>query len=146
VIPEFDTSGNLPPGIHGATWDELEARYGTTTHRRELLRGLREALDALRDAGCQRAYIDGSFVTSKDDPADFDGCWEASGVEPARLDPVLLDFADARRAQKERYGGELFPAELAADPAGTRFLDYFQHDKHTGAPKGIVALDLEELK
>jgi uncharacterized protein DUF6932 len=58
------------------------------------------------------------------------------------LDPVLLDFSDQRRAQKARFGGELFPAEVPADLAGTRFLDYFQQDKATGASKGIVALDL----
>ena len=48
-------------------------------------------------------------------------------------------------AQQERFRGELFPAEAAADPHGTRFLDYFQQDKLTGEPKGIVAIDLEEL-
>jgi hypothetical protein len=58
---------------------------------------------------------------------------------------VLLDFADARRAQKAKYRGELFPAEAAADPAGTRFLEYFQQDKDTGASKGIVALDMKDL-
>ena len=28
MIPEFDISGNLPPGIHPATWAEVEARFG----------------------------------------------------------------------------------------------------------------------
>lgn len=57
----------------------------------------------------------------------------------------LLDFTDRRATQKAKYGGELFPADLSADPAGTRFLDYFQQDKTTGKPKGIVALDLGDL-
>lgn len=61
------------------------------------------------------------------------------------LDPVLLTFANRRAAQKERFGGELFPADWEADPHGTRFLDYFQQDSVTGERKGIVALDLEEL-
>ena len=77
---------------------------------------------------------------------DFDACWEAVGVDPDLLDPVLLTFADARAAQKDRFHGELFPAEAIADPDGTRFLDYFQRDKLTGEPKGIVSLDLEELQ
>ncbi|MGH8793085.1 MAG: DUF6932 family protein [Stackebrandtia sp.] len=66
-------------------------------------------------------------------------------VDPARLDPELLDFTKRRAAQKAKYGGELFPAESRADPAGTRFRDYFQQDKTTGEPKGIVALDLGDL-
>lgn len=145
MIPDFGREGNLPAGIHETTWDELATRYGTSARRQKLLAGLKQVLHSLRDAGCRRAYIDGSFVTSKNAPGDFDGCWEVVGVDPALLDPVLLDFSTARRAQKAKFGGELFPAEVPADPTGARFLDYFQQDKHTGAPKGIVALDLKDL-
>jgi len=43
-------------------------------------------------AGCRTAYVDGSFVTAKEDPEDFDGCWESEGVSLKALDPVLCDF------------------------------------------------------
>jgi hypothetical protein len=129
VIPDFDAAGNLPAGIHNTAWNELATRYRTTAHRRQLLDGLRLALESLRDAGCRRHYINGSFVTAEDEPGDFDACWEAANVDSRLLDPVLLDFSDRRRVQKAKFGGELFPAELAADPAGTRFLDYFQHER-----------------
>jgi len=33
---------------------------------------------------------------------DFDACWEAGGVDPAVLDPVLLDFSALRAAQKAK--------------------------------------------
>ncbi len=145
TIPPFSDSGNLPEGVHDATWAEIVDRFGANEHRRELLEGLRRALDSLRAAGCRRAYLDGSFVTAKEDPADFDACWEAAGVDPDLVDPVLLGFANRRAAQKARFGGELFPADWDADPHGTRFLDYFQQDKVTGERKGIVALDLEGL-
>ncbi len=145
MIPPFADSGNLPEGVHEATWDEIVDRFGTNARRRELLDGLRRALVSLRAAGCRRAYVDGSFVTGKEEPGDFDACWEIAGVDSALLDPVLLQFSDARAAQKARFGGELFPAEAIADPDGTRFLGYFQRDKHTGEPKGIVAVDLEEM-
>jgi hypothetical protein len=145
MMPPFDAIGNLPPGIHEATWDEFVARYGATPHRLTLLAGLKAALDALRAAGCRRAYIDGSFVTTKVTPGDFDGCWEVGGVDPDLLDPVLLVFANQRAAQKAKYGGEFFPAESAADPFGTRFLEFFQRDKQTGDPKGIVTIDLGGL-
>jgi len=72
----------------------LEAAFGTTQWRRQLLSGLRAALEALRVARCRRAYVDGSFVTAKEVPGDFDGCWEAEDVDPDALDPVLLDFLD----------------------------------------------------
>lgn len=145
MIPPFDERGNLPPGIHKADWDELETRFNGSARRVELLAGLREALVALRDAGCRTAYVDGSFVTAKEEPEDFDGCWDATGVDAGLLDPVLLDFTHARTTQKERFGGELFPAIARADPeSGALFLDFFQRDRD-GERKGIVQIDLEDL-
>lgn len=145
-IPDVDeVTGNLPPGIHQATWEELDRAFGSTPHRRALLEGLRRALSDLRRAGCRRAYVDGSFVTAKEAPGDFDACWDPQGVDPDALEPTLLDFTSRRAAQKARYRGELFIATEAAGPAGTRFLDFFQRDKRTGDPKGIVAPDLGGL-
>jgi hypothetical protein len=145
MIPEFDDRGNLPPGIHSATWTEIVTRYAISTRRRELLDGLLDALHSLKAAGCTSAYLDGSFVTAKEHPDDFDACWEAAGVAPSRLDPELLDFSDERSAQKTRYGGEIFPAETTAEPSGTAFLDFFQRDRTTKQPKGIIAIDLTGL-
>lgn len=144
-IPALDPeTGDLPPGVHDATWDELVAAFGFNARRTELLRGLREALESLGRAGCTRAYVDGSFVTSKVSPGDFDGCWEIAGVDPDLLDPELLQLDEARAAQKARYGGELFPAEAGADLGGTVFVDFFQRDRE-GRRKGIVALDPRSL-
>lgn len=145
-IPEIDPrTGTLPPGIHLATWDELVAMFSTTPHRTALAEGLLRVLRALKSAGCRRAYVDGSFVTAEQDPGDFDGCWDASGVDPGVLDPTLLDFTNGRRAQKTKYGGEMFIAGSTADASGSAFLDFFQKDKQTGDPKGIVAIDLGGL-
>ncbi len=149
MIPTFDAeTGNLPPGIHIVSWQELAARYGGTQHRRKLLDGLQRVLTALQSAGCQRVYVDGSFVTSKEHPGDFDGCWETDGVDIDQLEsiaPTLLDFEDRRRAQKATYGGEMFPARWSAEPTGTAFLEFFQRDKHTGEPKGIIAIELKDF-
>ena len=149
MIPAFDpVSGSLPPGIHDATWSQLVGRYGYTPHRLTLLAGLKSALDTLRQAGRERAYIDGSFVTAKEVPNDFDACWEMAGVDfdlLDRLDPVLLDWSNRRAAQRAKFGGELFIAESAANLWGTLYLEFFQQEQSTGEPKGIVALDLRSL-
>lgn len=98
MIPNFDSEGNLPPGVHTCTWQELVARFGQTPYRRWLIQGLLAALRALSVAGCTLAYIDGSFVTVKEQPGDFDACWDMAGVDPTRLDPVLLNFDQGRLA------------------------------------------------
>jgi hypothetical protein len=145
MIPDLDTGGNLPSGIHHATWTEIVTRYATSTHRRDLLDGLLDALRSLKVAGCATAYLDGSFVTAEAHPGDFDACWESAGVIPDRLDPELVDFSDKCTAQKARYGGELYPAHWPANSEGIPFRDYFQRERITKQPKGIIAVDLTGL-
>lgn len=145
MIPDFQINGNLPLGIHWAEWKNFEKRFGTTIHRRKLLKGLKAAIASLRKAGCRAIYIDGSFVTAKELPNDFDGCWSIEGVDPDLLDPVLLDFSKGRATQKAKYGGELFPAELIEAGSGKTWLDFFQQDRN-GKPKGIVGIRLRKAR
>jgi hypothetical protein len=143
---EFDSSENLPGGVHECTWEEVVRRFGWNGRRRHLLGGLKRALEALKVAGCSRAYIDGSFVTAKEEPGDFDGCWESNGVDVTRLDPVLLETGWPRLAQKVKYFGEMFPASGTAELTTRRtFLEFFQTDKNTGEAKGIVMIDVRRL-
>jgi hypothetical protein len=133
----------LPPGVHWASLREIEARFAQTPHRAHLFQGVVAVAEALRYANCERMYLDGSFVTEKIEPSDFDGCWDAVNVVAVRLDPVLLDFSKGRAAQKLKYRGEMFVS--GALNAGTEtFLDFFQREKLTGTPKGIVAIDLRQ--
>lgn len=120
------------------------ARFGQTQQRLDLISGLKIAMAQLRSVGCPTIYIDGSFVTHKLVPGDFDACWDANGVDMAQLQliaPALLKFDAKRAAQKAIYGGEFFPAGWPADSAGTCFLDFFQMDRD-GNLKGIIAIDL----
>ena len=103
-------------------------------------------MDNLKAADCQTVYIDGSFVTSKEVPNDFDACWEEAGVDPITLDPVLLTFDPGRVTQKAKYLGELFPASIIASSDGFSFLEFFRTDKDTGRPKGIIAIDSGDLR
>jgi hypothetical protein len=148
VIPDFDNLGNLPPGIHSATWPDIQARFGVGLCRQGLLVGLRRALLLLARVGCDTACLVGSFVTNNIFPDDFVVCWDISNVDISRLqleEPVVLDFSNSREAQKVKFGGQLLPVQLL--PAGTRsiFLDFFQRDKSTGDPKGIIAIDLRKV-
>lgn len=134
----------LPPGIHDTDLIEIEARFVTTPHRRNLLDGLRRALSALALAGCKTVFINGSFVTEKDHPGGFDGCWDHDGMDFRLLDPILLTFDNQREAQKRKYLGEMFWAFGPGAP-GLTFLDLFQNDKHSGRPKGILRISLAQL-
>lgn len=145
MVPRFTEDGLLPPGVHWATWGEIEDRLGDNPWRQKLMAGLRAALENLKDAGCRTVYVNGSFATAKDAPGDFDACWDEEGVDPELLDPGLLTFDSGRATQKAKYLGELFPATGVADAGGLSFLEFFQTDTESGEPKGIVAIDLRGL-
>lgn len=143
MIPDLIDIGGpwlvLPPGVHDATLHEIETRFATDGHRKLLFAGLKDGVMALWNAGCRTVLVDGSFVTAKPVPGDFDVCWDTKGVDARRLPPVLLDFSEGRRRQKERYHGEFFPASAIAD--GSHFFsDFFQIDKYTGNAKGIIRI------
>lgn len=142
MLPAFNAEGNLPPGVHWADWPEIVRRFGKNPHRVKLLEGFRIAIQELKAAGCKTVYLDGSFVTEKAQPNDFDACWDLIDVDPDKLDPVFLDFDNRRATQKARFFGELFPAQFSEGISGKTFLDFFQIDKQTGNLKGIVGLNL----
>ena len=120
-------------------WDDVLDRFGWTPTRRRQLDGLADALGLLADAGCRRVWINGSFVTTKDEPGDFDAVWDPSGVDMDALDPVLLDLSAGRVAQKRRFFGELFP-DWVETGSGLVFSEFFQLDRVHGT-KGIVVID-----
>ncbi len=146
MIPEYDHKGNLPPGIHLATWLEIKERYEYNDARRKQLCGLRSALDNLKSAGCKRAYLDGSFITSKACPDDYDLCWEPKGVDDSRIDQLFIVtrfVLPPRKEQKAKYFGEILIT--LNHPAVFDTLSYFQLDDRTGDAKGIISINLDEL-
>ncbi len=136
--------GLLPAGVHEASWDDVMARFGSTERRQVLLAGLFDALRALGAAGCSRFWLDGSFVSAIEEPGDYDACWDWSGVEPALLDPLLLDFSQTGRAlMKAKYLGDLFLSGIEAG-SGKPFVEFFQRTRD-GQVKGIVLLNPKEV-
>ncbi len=107
------------------------------------MEGLLAACRNLAMAGCAKLLLDGSFVTAKALPGDYDAAWETAGVDLNRLDPVLLDLEHPRAAMKAKYLGDLFPASARAAP-GVLFRDFFMTDRN-GVQKGVVLIDLGSL-
>ena len=133
----------LPKGVHQTTLREIRGRFATTPHRKRLFAGFVRAVRELAKAGCKQVYLDGSYVTGSPHPSDYDGCWAANGVDPFKLDHVLLDSSNGRAAQKQKYLGEFF---IDDEPLAEGFIvrDYFQRDKYSKQPKGILLINLPD--
>ena len=122
-IPALQENGELPPGEHSATVDDVEAVFGSSTGRRKLLmRGLRAAIADFELSGVRTLWINGSFTTDKNEPNDIDGCWEyTSDIDIKRLDPVFLG---PRKAMKKNMDWISLYLTLPKRKAAFRFLSF----------------------
>ena len=147
MIPEFDFDGELPPGVHTATLEDVRQRFGRfsrTDRRPKLFAKLSELVEAARTAGIvDRFIIAGSFVTAKAVPNDVDILIifnAATDITQLRLNQRLLVDRDAIR---RRFRGD----DLDVLPVrnGTRrmqaALEFFQYNRDA-KPIGIVEVIL----
>lgn len=137
---KFNAAGLLPQGIHTTTWENFQKEFGFTPCRKELLKGLHKVFFLLTECGCEALYIDGSMVTDKPEPDDWDACFKGSKEAIERLkqtdpDLVLDDFAKRER-QKAKYGGELYPADVYAEK-DSNYIEFFQHVKGSKRKKAL---------
>ena len=140
----FNTRGLLFPGIHVISWGNFIEEYSFSPRRIYLFSGMKKALLHFKQAGCKRVYIDGSFVSKKTEPGDYDACWDSSDVDFTLLDPMFHHgLRLGTLPQKIKYLGEFYPAGCLERASGMTFLDFFQTDKGTGNRKGIIQIELE---
>lgn len=131
----------LPAGIHFTKLADIKAKFVYNDTRTAQFEGLVKGIFHLQQAGCQTIFLDGSYVSSKEFPGDFDVIWSTNGVAHQSLPSVLSDFSNGRLAQKKEYMGEFFPDNATGDGV-TPLLDFFQTDRYTGRQKGILGIDL----
>ena len=73
MIPAFDEHGYLPSGVHPATLEEMEKRFGRGSElRRVQFDSVRWMIEAAWKAGVERIVVNGSYVTDVDEPNDVD--------------------------------------------------------------------------
>ncbi|NOT57603.1 MAG: hypothetical protein HOP18_23605 [Deltaproteobacteria bacterium] len=144
MLPEFTEQGVLPPGIHTATLEEIEARYGKfqrSDRRARLLATVCEFVHEVRTCRwVHRVLLAGSLVTSKDEPDDidillvFERHADFVGLLPHEYN-VLYQTGAHRR-----FGPvlDLHVAEEGSE-ALERLLKFFQRDRD-GRSVGIVEM------
>lgn len=143
IHPDLERFGRLQPGIHPFTLDEIEEQFCFNDYRKKLFQKAKKAIGNLIKAGVRDIYLDGSFAEGKAEPNDIDGCWVADpSVDRFKIDPVLLDFSNERKAMKDKYGVDFFLGNWVEEASGRPFVEFFQKDRN-GDPKGIIKIKLE---
>ena len=140
MIPDFEKSGNLPPGIYTVTIEEFEEHYVNNIKRRELYNGLRRVINDLKDIGCKTIYVDGSYVTNSRFPKDIDVCWEHRGISTGIAKSKKPNIFNGM--SKEIYNCDLYPAYHIESGSEIFFIDFFKRDKSSGLEKGIIRIDI----
>jgi hypothetical protein len=138
-------TGYLPSGVHRLSLAECARLFAWNARRRFLFDGLDRAIANLTRAGCRAVLVDGSFVTAKELPNDWDAAFDPVGVLANRLDPILLKHDDGRRAMRAKYLGDMFPWTHTAGSGGPLYRQFFQQDRD-GHPKGIVEIQLQVVQ
>jgi len=130
VIPPFDQSGFLPPGIYPATLEEVQARFGRHSElRRVQMESVRWMVELAIRAGVQRIVLNGSFVTDIMEPNDVD-CVLLTGQgfpkDPAAETELRagLPFLEIALVQRRRF---------------ERLVRFFATDR-LDVPKGMVEI------
>jgi hypothetical protein len=133
MIPAFDESGYLPPGVHRATMDEIVQRFGRESElRRAQMESIGWMFEIALRAGVQRIVLNGSFVSDI--------------IEPNDVDCVLLFAPGVRksgRAFKElRIGLPFLDIKLVGSEDFDVYVNEFFGADRFGNPKGMIEVIL----
>ena len=139
MIPEFNKDGCLPKGVYKATLEEIKEKFGKGSARREkLFRGIVSVVKLLREhkGSVSRFLLNGSYVTSKEEPGDFDYILILKN-------DFDLDSPEARQllCSEELFNAHMLFAMEEDTTECQEVIGFFGHDREARS-KGLVEVIL----
>ena len=103
-VPELNQNGLLPPGVHDCTLEDIECFFVGNAHRRRLFQNLVTCLEQeVRPLFVQAIFVNGSFVTDKDEPEDIDIVLDLRGATDEEKWRGLTFMNDKQRRLLHNY-------------------------------------------
>jgi uncharacterized protein DUF6932 len=140
MLPPLTAEGGLPAGVHPAPLNEILAVFGSLNAvRRDIAQRLQEILRMAHETGhLRRAFIWGSFVTAKPEPADIDLILVMSDAfRSEACPPSVRQIFDGEAAERVLGATILWVREDVPIMLLNAFLDQWQIDRE-GRRRGIV--------
>jgi hypothetical protein len=134
----------LAPGLHWIGIRDFRDTFVYNYHRSWRFEGFVKACIELRQSGCSRVFVGGSFITSKEFPSDYDACWDPVGVSAATLSDLLYDPL-RRGEQLKAYRGEWFISKQGNGPESVMY-QFLSKDKETEIERGMVGIKLKSIE
>lgn len=155
-IPEFDENGNLPFGIYEVDFDEFKNKFsdGLSQRRTTIMKHYEKHLKEILDwEYVLNHWIDGSFITTEENPGDIDTLTEMNGLlcdlddskdeiqtmfdyAPLYTEKCCHSFCIYHYPEENKIEHELY-----LDAKATYLMLRFAKDR-LGNPKGILQLNL----
>ncbi|MDD3031223.1 MAG: hypothetical protein PHF16_02435 [Atribacterota bacterium] len=139
MIPDFNKHGNLPAGIYRASIDDIEKRFGLNSKKRiSLFSTFNNFLELIIPfkTNIKQIILDGSFVTTKENPGDIDCIILIK--DNTRFTPEIVDkLVNA----KKLYNIHLFIREERNIKEYKKLLDLFSKDRDLKL-KGVIEVVL----
>jgi hypothetical protein len=127
MIPPFNELGNLPPGVHPATLDEIADRFGTASElRRVQMESIHWMVDLAKQAEVSKIVLNGNFVTDIIEPNDVDcvllvdrrSMQSRVALTALRKGLPFLKIAVVRALVFDKYVEDIFAADRAGISKG----------------------------
>ena len=140
ALPEFNASGDLPPGLYVASLEEVMDRFGTASPQRaQMASRLKRIYELARATGhMARFVVFGSFITHKPMPNDVDVFMLMEDSFDAR--PIAGETAILfdHPAAQSHFGASIFWVRRLAALGGEEATVAYWQIKRDGARRGIV--------
>jgi hypothetical protein len=139
-LPGFNRNGDLPPGVHLATIQEVIERFGADTPEREVVTTrLLQVYNLARATGkLERFLVFGSYVTEKPSPNDVDVFLVMErGFSAEGAAGITRSLFSHARAENE-LGASVFWATRSVSRAALDDLIEGWQKKRDGTQRGIV--------
>jgi hypothetical protein len=140
MLPPLTAEGVLPAGVHPASLDEIIAIFGSPNAvRRDIAWRLQNILRMAQETGhLRKAFIWGSFVTAKPEPADIDRMLVMSDAfRSEACIPSVRQVFDSEVAERGLGATVLWVREDVPVVLLNAFLEQWQIDR-SGRRRGIV--------
>ena len=136
-IPGLNQNGLLPRGVHDCTLDEIAGSFAENPHRKQLFQNLVACLkQEIRPVFVHPIFVDGSFVTDKDEPEDVDIVLDLKGASDEQKWQGLMFMTVRQHRFRQEYNVHFW---INFDtPNSSDFTEYFQYiGNKTARSKGL---------
>jgi len=147
LIPSFNETGVLPPGVHDCTVEEIEVRFGRfheSDRRPQLWTRLKAFIELAAKSGLVEALIvDGSFVTDVAAPNDVDlvVILPENHDLGADLSPDQYNLLAQARVRRQ-FGFDILVVKSGTGSL-TQAIEFFEQVRQRpGAKKGLLRIKL----